>query len=130
MSGSLLLNLAALLALIPASLAAFRRRVEHRDALFWVLLAVALAGSFAVFLGRSTQLPDRPTAPPPQTNAAATKQANREPQVPGAHGSRPIPKQLASIRARSCRVVGIGAPVIGASLKTLTKGANTDNATG
>ena len=53
MSASFLLNLAALASLVPAALAAFRRHIEHRDKLFWTLLAVALAGSVAVLLGRA-----------------------------------------------------------------------------
>lgn len=39
-----LLGVTAFLALLPASLLPYRRRVAERDALFWTLLAVALAG--------------------------------------------------------------------------------------
>ncbi len=53
MSGSLLLNLAALISLVPAALAAVRGRTEHRDTVFWILLVLALAGSLAVLVGGS-----------------------------------------------------------------------------
>ena len=43
MHGSLFLNLSALLSLLPASLLSLRRPGE-RDRLFWLLLAVAIAG--------------------------------------------------------------------------------------
>lgn len=48
-----LLNFSALAALLPASLQAFRR-VPERDALFWVLLALATAGPAAWVLTRTS----------------------------------------------------------------------------
>ncbi len=53
MSGTFFLNLAALIAMVPAALAALRRRTDRRDSLFWLLLAVALAGALVALLGRT-----------------------------------------------------------------------------
>ena len=56
MSGPFLLNLAALISIVPAALAALRRRGNQRDSLFWALLVVALVGSLAVLLGRAPNI--------------------------------------------------------------------------
>jgi ABC-type uncharacterized transport system permease subunit len=44
MANNLVLNLSALLALVPASLLPYRRAAQRRDVVFWSLLAVAVAG--------------------------------------------------------------------------------------
>lgn len=44
MASASLLGVTAFLAMLPASLLPYRRRAAERDALFWALLAVALAG--------------------------------------------------------------------------------------
>ncbi len=42
------MSLAALVALLPGAILPFRRRLERPDTVYWLLLAVALAGSSAV----------------------------------------------------------------------------------
>ena len=42
------MSLAALVALLPGAILLFRRRLERPDTIYWLLLAVALAGSGAV----------------------------------------------------------------------------------
>ena len=44
------MSLAALVALLPGAILPFRRRLERPDTVYWLLLAVALAGSTAVAL--------------------------------------------------------------------------------
>lgn len=48
MANNLVLSLTALLALVPASLLPFRRAATRPDLLFWLLLAVAVAGPLVV----------------------------------------------------------------------------------
>ena len=50
MANSLLLNLSALVALLPAAILSYRREVERPDVTFWALLIVALAGPAVVAL--------------------------------------------------------------------------------
>jgi len=50
MANNLVLSLTALLALVPASLLPFRRAAARPDLVFWLLLAVAVAGPAAVSL--------------------------------------------------------------------------------
>jgi len=50
MANNLVLSLTALLALVPASLLPFRRAAVRPDLLFWLLLAVAVAGPAVVSL--------------------------------------------------------------------------------
>jgi ABC-type uncharacterized transport system permease subunit len=50
MANNLVLNLTALLALVPASLLPYRRAAVRRDLVFWLLLAVAVAGPAMVSL--------------------------------------------------------------------------------
>jgi ABC-type uncharacterized transport system permease subunit len=47
MNGNMVLGLAALLALVPASLLGLRRAAAGRDAVYWSVLAVAVAGPLA-----------------------------------------------------------------------------------
>ena len=44
MSSNLVFGLSALLAMLPASLLAYRRGPGRRDLVFWAVLAVAAAG--------------------------------------------------------------------------------------
>ena len=50
MSDALLLNLSALIALLPASLVA-QRKIAARDTVFWLVLGVAIAGPFRLING-------------------------------------------------------------------------------
>ncbi|MEE8506431.1 MAG: cytochrome c biogenesis protein CcsA [Kiloniellales bacterium] len=50
MANALLLNLSALIALVPASILSHRRTAERPDLVFWAVLLVALAGPAAVTL--------------------------------------------------------------------------------
>lgn len=52
MSDTLLLNLSALIALLPASLAA-QRKLAARDTIFWLLLGVAIAGPGLLLVANS-----------------------------------------------------------------------------
>jgi ABC-type uncharacterized transport system permease subunit len=52
MANNLVLNLTALLALVPASLLPYRRAAARPDLLFWLLLAVAVAGPAAACLAQ------------------------------------------------------------------------------
>ncbi len=52
MATNLMLNLTALLALVPASIASFRRAPRGPDLVFWAVLAAALAGPLAFGLSR------------------------------------------------------------------------------
>jgi ABC-type uncharacterized transport system permease subunit len=52
MANNLVLSLSALLALVPASLLPYRRTTARPDLLFWLLLAVAVAGPAVVSLVR------------------------------------------------------------------------------
>ena len=51
MPDALLLNLSALIALLPASLAA-QRKIATRDTVFWLVLGVAVGGRRHESLGR------------------------------------------------------------------------------
>ncbi|MEM7226575.1 MAG: cytochrome c biogenesis protein CcsA [Pseudomonadota bacterium] len=64
MATNLMLNLTALLALVPASIASFRRAPHGPDLVFWAVLAAALAGPLAFGLSRvgSTWQTDLSTA--------------------------------------------------------------------
>ncbi len=50
MANALLLNLSALMALVPASILSYRRTAGRPDLVFWALLLVALTGPVAVTL--------------------------------------------------------------------------------
>ena len=52
MANNLVLNLTALLALVPAALLPYRRAAARPDLLFWALLAVAVAGPLAASLAQ------------------------------------------------------------------------------
>ena len=53
MSDALLLNLSALIALLPASLVA-QRKIAARDTVFWLVLGVAIAGPALLLVVTST----------------------------------------------------------------------------